>query len=89
MTAKEAIMLLDEEPVEVSSAPFSRDRYKTPAEFARMTGLGYKYVLKLVKTNGFPAFRPFDSSNRFYIDTVAVGEWMRKQSKKPKKSLGY
>lgn len=90
---REAICRLDDEPnaivnpmTEVARI-LNRDRLKTPKEFAEITGLSYKFVLKLMREKGFPAFRLLENSRNFLIDTEAVPEWLAKQMKKPKRPM--
>lgn len=94
MKMREAIRLIDDlelpvgaEAIEAVEA-LNRNRLKTPAEFARMTGLSYKCVMKLVKEKGFPAFHLLENSRNYLIDMEAVPAWLQKQMKKPKRPLG-
>jgi len=60
-------------------------RFVTPADFVRIyKGWSYKQVLKLVKTKGFPSFKPVESSNRYLIDIAEIPKWIEIQKKKPK-----
>ena len=61
------------------------ERYVTPTDFVKkFSGWSYKKILKLVKTKGFPSFKPIDSSNRYLIDIAGIPEWLETQKKKPK-----
>lgn len=91
---REAICRLDDEPnAIVNPMPevariLNRDRLKTPKEFAEITGLSYKFVLKLMRERGFPAFRLLESSRNYLIDMELVPEWLQKRAKSPKRPLG-
>ncbi len=91
---REAMMLLDDEldavmaPAPEVARILNRDRLKTPKEFSRITGLSYKFVLKLMREKGFPAFRLLENSRNYLIDMEKVPEWLQKQMKKPKRPMG-
>ena len=61
------------------------ERYITPTDFVKKyKGWSYKKILKLVKTKGFPSFKPCDNSNRYLIDVAGIVDWLEVQKKKPK-----
>lgn len=53
-------------------------------QYGKLYGWSYKMVLRLVKTKGFPSYKPIDASNRYLIKVAKVDDWVSNQEKKPK-----